>query len=115
MNSLIVNNNEFPNYGADELVEIGKVMCRELEYEMDDETIGALRRYMEKRMTMPFFANARTERNSIDLARMRSAVRVFNEKMDPNHSGEVTEAELCRITPADFPPLEEMDDNSIVA
>ena len=33
MASRIGNHIEFPNYSADELVEIGKVMCRELEYE----------------------------------------------------------------------------------
>ena len=30
----VSNHIEFPNYEADELVEIGKVMCRELEYEL---------------------------------------------------------------------------------
>merc|ERR1711988_1777195 len=83
MNSRIGNHIEFPNYEAHELVEIGKVMCRELEYELDDSAVAALKAYMAKRMTMPFFANARTVRNAIDLARMRSAVRVFNEKMSP--------------------------------
>merc|ERR1712086_603835 len=34
MASRIGNHIEFPNYSADELVEIGKVMCRELEWEL---------------------------------------------------------------------------------
>merc|ERR1719218_588398 len=58
MESRIGNHIEFPNYEVDELVEIGKVMCRELEYNLSDDAIPALRAYMEKRMSMPFFANA---------------------------------------------------------
>ena len=63
MASRIGNHIEFPNYSADELVEIGKVMCRELEYELGPDAEPALRAYMAKRMTMPFFANARTVRS----------------------------------------------------
>ena len=110
MNSRIGNHIEFPNYEVDELVEIGLVMCRELEYNMDQGAIEALRAYMGKRMTMPFFSNARTVRNAIDLARMRSAVRVFNEKMAPGSDGFVTEHELQTITAADFPSIEELEE-----
>ena len=110
MASRIGNHIEFPNYEADELVEIGKVMCRELEYHLDDGAIAALHAYMEKRMTMPFFSNARTVRNAIDLARMRAAIRIFNEKMDPNSNGIVTEGELMTITAADFPSVAELEE-----
>merc|ERR1711988_252510 len=105
MNSRIGNHIEFPNYEADELVEIGKVMCRELEYTMDTQAVETFRAYMAKRMTMPFFSNARTVRNAIDLARMRAAVRIFNEKMSPTSDGIVTEAELQTVTAADFPTV----------
>ena len=118
MNSRIGNHIEFPNYEADELVEIGKVMCRELEYEMDDAAVGALREYMAKRMTMPFFSNARTVRNAIDLARMSSAIRIFNTKMQPGNNGMVDEAELMTITAEDFPTvaeLEEKEGSTLVA
>merc|ERR1719182_809769 len=98
MNSRIGNHIEFPNYEPEELVEIGKVMCRELEYKLDESAIEAFRQYITKRMTMPFFSNARTVRNAIDLARMRSAVRIFNEKMMPGSDGSVTEDELQTVT-----------------
>lgn len=81
MSSRIGNHIEFPNYEADELVEIGKVMCRELEYELAPGAEDAMYDYMAKRMTMPFFSNARTVRNAIDLARMSAAIRIFNEKV----------------------------------
>merc|ERR1711988_202736 len=109
MNSRIGNHIEFPNYEVDELVEIGKVMCRELEYEMGPDAIEAFRTYMSFRMRMPFFSNARTVRNAIDLARMSAAVRLFNEKMQPTSDGMLTEQELQTITAADFPLLTEED------
>merc|ERR1719224_422370 len=41
MESRIGNHIEFPNYEVDELVEIGSVMCRELEYIMGDGAVEA--------------------------------------------------------------------------
>ncbi len=113
MASRIGNHIEFPNYEADELVEIGKVMCRELEYDLGEGAEAGLTEYLTKRMQMPFFSNARTVRNAIDLARMRSAVRVFNEKMEPSSDGMVSEQDLTTILPQDFPPIDE--DEQIVA
>jgi len=118
MNSRIGNHIEFPNYEPDELVEIGKVMCRELEYKMGAGAEEAFSKFITKRMDMPFFANARTVRNAIDLARMRAAVRIFNEKMDQGSDGMVTEDELMTITGDDFPTPAELDaegENAIVA
>merc|ERR1719326_141365 len=110
MNSRIGNHIEFPNYEAEELVDIGVVMCRDLEYEMTPGAIEALREYITVRMDMPFFANARTVRNVIDLARMRSAIRIFNEKMADGNSGEVNEQELMTITEFDFPTPQELEE-----
>ena len=109
MNSRIGNHIEFPNYEADELVEIGQVMCRDLEYNMDQGAVDSFKEYITKRMTMPFFSNARTVRNAIDLARMRAAIRIFNEKVQPTSDGLVTEQELMTITAADFPTPEELE------
>merc|ERR1719313_2537244 len=108
MNSRIGNHIEFPNYEVDELVTIGEVMCRELEYEMGPGAEEALRTYIGKRITMPFFANARTIRNAIDMARMRSAIRLFNEKTQPDSDGMVTADDLQTILPVDFPTKEEV-------
>merc|ERR1711988_1241081 len=110
MNSRIGNHIEFPNYEVDELVEIGKVMCRELEYNLADDAEQAFRQYIAKRMTMPYFSNARTVRNAIDLARMRAAVRLFNSKMAPTSDGNISEEELTSITAADFPTVAELEE-----
>merc|ERR1712087_423164 len=111
MASRIGNHIEFPDYEPDELVEIGKVMCRDLEYQLGPGAEDALKVYLGKRMRMPFFSNARTVRNAIDLARMTSAVRVFNEKMAPGSDGMVDEHDLMTIMPADFP---EIDENELI-
>jgi len=115
MNSRIGNHIEFPNYEVEELVEIGVVMCRELEYTMDESAKDAFRQYIAKRMTLPFFSNARTVRNAIDLARMSAAVRIFNEKMGPGSNGLVTDEELMTITAVDFPTVESLEDDAICA
>merc|ERR1712054_256996 len=115
MNSRIGNHIEFPDYEAEELVEIGKVMCRELEYHLAPGAEEAMKAYMAKRMQMPFFSNARTVRNAIDLARMSAAVRIFNEKMSPGSDGSVSESELMTITAADFPSIESLENAAIVA
>lgn len=57
-------------------------------------------RYMTMRKDMPFFANARTVRNAIDLARMKSAIRIFNEKTQPGSNGTAasTQGRVHRVT-----------------
>jgi probable Rubsico expression protein CbbX len=108
MKSRIGNVIDFPNYGADELVGIGKVMCREQGYSIDDAALDRLRDYMELRQKMPFFANARTVRNAIDDARMKQAMRIFNEKISDSSDGEITEEELLSLKAADIPTEEEL-------
>ncbi|EOD39426.1 hypothetical protein EMIHUDRAFT_351387 [Emiliania huxleyi CCMP1516] len=107
MASRIGNHIEFPDYEDEELVEIGKVLRRELEYKLGPGAEPALKDYLSKRKRMPFFANARTVRNAIDLARMGSAIRVFEEKMSPSSNGMVSEDELMTIMPDDFPAPED--------
>merc|ERR1712232_1503801 len=56
MASRIGNHIDFPNYEVDELVDIGKVMARDLEYKLADDAEVNLRAYLEKRKDLPFFA-----------------------------------------------------------
>merc|ERR1712147_366998 len=58
MSSRIGNHIDFPNYEVDELTEIGKVMCRELEYTLGPGSEQAFTAYIAKRKEMPFFSNA---------------------------------------------------------
>merc|ERR1719253_680748 len=79
MSSRIGNHIDFPNYEVPELLEISKVMARDLDYELDSGAEEVLSKYMERRMAMPFFSNARTVRNAMDRARMNAAIRVFDQ------------------------------------
>eukprot|EP00586_Coscinodiscus_wailesii_P023606 CAMPEP_0172494030 /NCGR_PEP_ID=MMETSP1066-20121228/36313_1 /TAXON_ID=671091 /ORGANISM="Coscinodiscus wailesii, Strain CCMP2513" /LENGTH=459 /DNA_ID=CAMNT_0013264619 /DNA_START=18 /DNA_END=1397 /DNA_ORIENTATION=+ len=79
MMSRIGNHIDFPNYSADELVEIASVMARDLEYEINDDAMPVFKRYIEERMQLPYFSNARTVRNAMDRARMNSAIRTFEK------------------------------------
>jgi probable Rubsico expression protein CbbX len=108
MSSRIGNHIEFPNYEAKELVSIAKVMCRDLEYEMSPDAEPIFYRYIEKRMTMPFFSNARTVRNAVDRARMRAAIRLFNKAIDRRSNGLVSRKELMTLEKEDFVTVEEL-------
>jgi len=102
LQSRVANIIDFPNFEVQELVDIAKVMARETEYTIAPDAEPILKRYIERRMQLPFFSNARTIRNVMDRARMNSALRLFDEKMQPSSDGMVSEEELMLITAADF-------------
>jgi probable Rubsico expression protein CbbX len=77
MMSRIGNHIDFPNYDADELVEISAVMARDLEYDISPEAYAAFKSYIKRRMELPYFSNARTDKNAMDRARMNAAIRTF--------------------------------------
>merc|ERR1711966_322246 len=117
MSSRIGNHIEFPNYEADELLSIDKVMVRDLEYEMSPAAEPIFYEYIKKRMTMPYFSNARTVRNAVDRARMRAAIRLFNSATSPGANGMVSKKDLMTLEKDDFVTVEELSargDDAIV-
>jgi len=106
MMSRIGNHIDFPNYSADELVEIASVMARDLEYDIDPNAFPVFKAYIEKRMTLPYFSNARTVRNAMDRARMNSAIRTFERfAIRGENGGYCTVQDLKSIQAADFQVL----------
>jgi probable Rubsico expression protein CbbX len=106
MMSRIGNHIDFPNYGADELVEISEVMARDLEYEIDDDAYPVFKDYISRRMELPFFSNARTVRNAMDRARMNAAIRTFEKYAIQGENGGVCSVEdLKCIRKDDFQVL----------
>ena len=77
MSSRIGNHIDFPNYEVDELLEISKVMTRDLEYEMSADAEDTFKKFITRRMELPFFSNARTVWNAMDRAWMNSAIQTF--------------------------------------
>jgi probable Rubsico expression protein CbbX len=117
MSSRIGNHIEFPNYEAEELLSIAKVMVRDLEYEMSPAAEPIFFEYIKKRMTMPFFSNARTVRNAVDRARMRAAIRLFNTATMAGANGMVSKRDLMTLEQADFVTVQELSargDDAIV-
>ena len=106
MMSRIGNHIDFPNYSADELVQIAEVMARELEYTIAPDAMPVFKRYIEERMHLPFFSNARTVRNAMDRARMNSAIRTFERFAILGEIGGVcTGEDLKAIKAEDFQVL----------
>jgi len=95
--SRIANHVHFPDYSPAELLQIGKIMLEEQQYQMTEESEKVFFEYIEKRMEQPLFANARSVRNALDRARMRQANRVFET------TGRVlTKKDLVTIMPEDI-------------
>merc|ERR1711935_1281775 len=106
MMSRIGNHVDFPNYSADELVQIAAVMADQLEYDIDDNAYPVFKDYIERRMDLPFFSNARTVRNAMDRARMNSAIRTFERfAINGENGGMCTVEDLKAIKAADFQVL----------
>ena len=75
--SRIANHVHFPDYSADELLEISKMMLEEQQYKFSAEAESVFLDYIKLRMEQPLFANARSVKNALDRARMRQANRIF--------------------------------------
>ncbi|PSP17774.1 MAG: CbbX protein [Cyanobacteria bacterium QS_8_64_29] len=78
MRSRIAHHIEFPDFTPDELLEISRRMIEGYQYRFSAEAEKAFRDYIERRMQMPHFANARSVRNAIDRIRLRHAKRLFS-------------------------------------
>lgn len=87
LSSRVTNHVDFPDYTAEELLEIAKLMLEDQQYKFAPDADQVLLDYAERRMKQPHFANARSIRNAIDRARMRQANRIFvsGDKMLTKH------------------------------
>eukprot|EP00588_Corethron_pennatum_P007142 CAMPEP_0194298348 /NCGR_PEP_ID=MMETSP0169-20130528/60113_1 /TAXON_ID=218684 /ORGANISM="Corethron pennatum, Strain L29A3" /LENGTH=410 /DNA_ID=CAMNT_0039048325 /DNA_START=550 /DNA_END=1782 /DNA_ORIENTATION=- len=113
MMSRIGNHIDFPNYSADELVQIAEVMAGQLEYDIEASAYPVFKNYIEKRMELPFFSNARTVRNAMDRARMNSAIRLFDKyAIQGVNGGDCSVKDLMAITADDFQILVDDIDNA---
>jgi probable Rubsico expression protein CbbX len=77
MSSRVAHHIDFPDYTADELVGIGKLMLAAENYVLSPDAEPVFREYVTRRMRRPRFAHARSVRNGIERARLRQANRVY--------------------------------------
>lgn len=78
LSSRVANHIDFPDYSAAELLTIAQLILAAENYRFSEEAAAAFADYIQRRMQLPFFANARSIRNAIDRARMRQANRLFS-------------------------------------
>lgn len=97
LSSRIANHVDFPDYSAEELLAIGKIMLEEQQYQFTIEAEQAFLDYIKKRKEQPLFANARSVKNALDRTRMRHANRIFE-----NAGKILTKADLVNITVEDI-------------
>jgi len=77
MRSRVAHHIDFPDYSADEMLAIAKLMLADQNYRLSPDAEKAFHEYISLRMTMEHFANARSVRNALDRARLRQANRLF--------------------------------------
>jgi len=83
MASRIAHHVDFPDYDADELLRIARLMLERMNYRFSPDGDAAMRDYIVRRMAQPRFSNARSIRNALDRARLRHANRLFAERGTP--------------------------------
>jgi probable Rubsico expression protein CbbX len=97
MSSRIAHHLEFPDYGTDELLQIADRMLDSTHYRFGTDAREAFDAYLNRRITQPHFANARSVRNALDRARLRQASRLYVDR-----DRELSADDLSTIEPADI-------------
>jgi probable Rubsico expression protein CbbX len=77
MSSRVAHHIDFPDYTIEELLAIARLMLAGESYEFTADAEEAFHAYLERRLTQPRFAHARSVRNAIERARLRHANRVY--------------------------------------
>jgi len=97
LSSRIAHHIDFPDYTVEELLEISERMLDDQHYRFAAGTPEVMRKYLERRISQPHFANARSVRNALDRARLRQASRLYAER-----DRELTKEDLSSIAPEDL-------------
>lgn len=96
LHSRIGHHLEFPDYTLAELMAIAELMVDRQQYHFDAGSREAFKEYLERRMKLPHFANARSVRNAMDRIKLRQAKRLLGM------GGKVQREELVRIDATDI-------------
>ena len=98
MSSRIAHHIEFPDYSAQELAQIARLMLENMQYHLSPAADAAFLEYIQRRKEQPHFANARSVRNALDRARLRHASRLLTR----GNCGPVTKEDLVTLEEADI-------------
>src|SRR3982074_2425604 len=80
LSSRVAHHIDFPDYTPEQLHSIAGLMLERMQYRLSPQPDLALLEYIERRITRPHFANARSVRNALDRARLRQASRLFERR-----------------------------------
>ena len=85
LQSRFPNRIEFPDYSAEELVEIAQSIARSKEYQIDVDCLSALHMYFEgvKKKSGRSFGNGRVARNVVEQAILNQSGRILREPDQP--------------------------------
>ena len=97
LSSRIAHHIDFPDYTPAQLHSIAALMLEQMQYRLSPEADATLLEYIERRVTQPHFANARSVRNALDRARLRQATRLFERR-----SSALSREDLLTIEAADI-------------
>jgi probable Rubsico expression protein CbbX len=97
LSSRVAHHIDFPNYTSAELLAIGHLMLKQMQYTLSREAEAVLREYIELRQTQPNFSNARSIRNALDRARLRQATRLLAQRDKPLSARELMTIEAQDI------------------
>jgi len=95
---------DFPDYNADELTDIFKLMVKDKGFTATEPAIKEARYIFEKAQHIDDFGNGRYVRNILEEAIMNQSVRVLAEKGD---ASEIRKKELFTLTKDDIRNLDE--------
>ncbi|MCW2645609.1 MAG: cbxXC [Pseudonocardiales bacterium] len=76
LSSRVAHHIEFEDYRKSELVAIAALMLDRDDYKFTPEAEAAFEEYLERRLALPRFANARSVRNALERTRLRQANRL---------------------------------------
>jgi probable Rubsico expression protein CbbX len=96
ISSRIAHHLDFPDYSLDELLAIAQLMLAEQMYRFSPEALKAFEAYLNRRVHMPRFSNARSVRNALDRARLRQANRLVAK------GGRIAKVDLMTIEAEDI-------------
>jgi probable Rubsico expression protein CbbX len=97
MGSRVAHHIDFPDFTAEELLQISELMLEEEQYRLSGDGKEALEEYLRLRMDQPLFANARSVRNALDRMRLRHANRLVAAG-----DGKVGKDDLMRLEGSDI-------------
>lgn len=96
LSSRVAHHIEFDDYTQPELEQIAELMLARDDYRFDDDARKAFADYLERRLQLPRFANARSVRNALERARLRQANRLVATDIP------VGKRDLMTLTAADI-------------